>query len=392
MARIITVTSGKGGVGKTSISLNLSLELAALGSRVCLFDADLGLANINILTGIHPEKDLGDLIEGHVTLEEIIIRNYQGIDIIPGSSGVEKIADLTREQSQAMIQAFLGLEDYDYFVFDTSAGISPAVIAFCLASHEILLVITPEPTSLTDGYALLKVLSTHRFDRRVHVAINQVRKASAAQKAYATFHNTVTRFLPITLTPLGIVAADRHVAAAVTAQTPFVLMFPDAKASQCIRSMARRLSDNPGPSPSMPLELFWDRCLAFLNKKKKQTMPGTVGLETTPPPANEPAPGILARLDAMETRLMDLLQDVQALRAGLKPQNPQNSPNAETSAPLEAPPGSQVSHSPVQAPAPPAASGKPQPHPGLNPEPVRMKSGEFVLDFESWLAAGTSSR
>ena len=113
MARIITVTSGKGGVGKTSISLNLSLSLASEGAKVCLFDADLGLANVNILTGIYPEKDLESVISGQLSLNQIIIKNYQGIDIIPGSSGVEKIADLTRTQTDTLISAFLDLEEYD---------------------------------------------------------------------------------------------------------------------------------------------------------------------------------------------------------------------------------------------------------------------------------------
>ena len=131
MARIITITSGKGGVGKTCLSLNLSLSLASQGFKVCLLDADLGMANVNILTGIYPDKDLGNVISGQFTLDEIIIKNYQGIDIIPGSSGIEQMTELSPTRTGTLISAFLELEDYDYFIFDTSAGISPQVVSFC---------------------------------------------------------------------------------------------------------------------------------------------------------------------------------------------------------------------------------------------------------------------
>ena len=145
MARIITVTSGKGGVGKTSLSLNLSLSLASKGCKVCLFDADLGLANVNILTGIYPKKDLESVINGQFKLNEIIIKDFQGIDIIPGSSGVKKIADLTKTQTRTLIRAFLDLEDYDYFIFDTSAGISSQVLSFCMASMKSFLLPPANP-------------------------------------------------------------------------------------------------------------------------------------------------------------------------------------------------------------------------------------------------------
>ena len=269
MARIITITSGKGGVGKTSVSLNLSLSLASEGFKVCLFDADLGLANVNILTGIYPRKDLASVISGQFDLNEIIIKDYQGIDIIPGSSGVEKIADLTRTQTGTLIAAFLDLEEYDYFIFDTSAGISSQVLSFCMASHEIILVATCEPTSLTDAYSMLKVLSKYRYASPVKVIINQVKSGKAAQKAYAQLRKTVNRFLPIKLEPLGIMALDRNVRAAVISQTPFFMLFPDTVATKCIRSITQKLMSRVAMGSDMPLELFWDKCLSFLEKHHK---------------------------------------------------------------------------------------------------------------------------
>ncbi len=268
MTRMITVTSGKGGVGKTSISLNLSLALATMGFRVCLLDADLGLANINILTGIHPPDDLGQVIQGSLNLSDILIRNYQGIDIIPGSSGVEQLADLSPVESQRLIQAFQG---YDYFIIDTSAGVSSQVLAFCLASHEILMVVTCEPTSLTDAYALLKILSRSNTDLSAKIIINQVKSVPAAQKAFAQLKDTVKAFLPIRITPLGIVVADRHVGMAVISQTPLTLLFPDAAASRCIVELGRRITSNLPLMPHTELERFWGKCISFLATRSHHT-------------------------------------------------------------------------------------------------------------------------
>jgi len=265
MAKIITIASGKGGVGKTSISLNLSLALAASGHRVCLFDADLGLANVNILTGLFPEHGLEDVICGEYSLGEIMIKDFQGIDIIPGSSGVEKIADMTSKEAQRLIRSFLELSSYDYFILDTSAGISSQVLSFCRASHEMILVATPEPTSLTDAYSLLKVLSKHPGLPRIKVVINHVKTASAAKKAYARLKETVHKFLPLEISPLGIVAQDHNVPISVVSQIPFFMLFPDTDASRCIRSIALKLVKDPLGKSDMPMELFWDRCLGFLS-------------------------------------------------------------------------------------------------------------------------------
>ncbi len=269
MARIITVTSGKGGVGKTSISLNLSLSLASQGFKVCLFDADLGLANVNILTGIYPKRDLESVIYGQFSLNEIIIKDFQGIDIIPGSSGVKKIADLTRTQTGTLISAFLDLEEYDYFIFDTSAGISSQVLSFCMASHEILLVATCEPTSLTDAYSMLKVLSKRGYNYPVKVVINQVKSGKEAQRAYSQLKETVNKFLNLKVQPLGIMAQDKNVRAAVISQTPFFMLFPDTIASKCIKAISKKIIKNSGQYSDMPLELFWDKCLTFLEKYNK---------------------------------------------------------------------------------------------------------------------------
>jgi flagellar biosynthesis protein FlhG len=321
MARIITITSGKGGVGKTSISLNLSLSLASEGFRVCLFDADLGLANVNILTGITPKKDLTSVISGQARLDEIIIKNYQGIDIIPGSSGVEKIADLTRTQTGILIKAFLELDAYDYFLFDTSAGISAQVISFCMASHEIILVATCEPTSLTDAYSLLKVLSRHKYQCPVKIVINQVTAASAARKAYAQLKTTVQKFLSIKVEALGVVGSDKNVRAAVISQTPFFMLFPDTLASRCIQTLSRRLMKNSAQAGDMPLEFFWDTCLAFIEKHHKPEKKSAAGTDLV---KSVKGPEIQETLFRIESTLSNLIKAVdeikQLLEQGKPPQ------------------------------------------------------------------------
>ena len=148
MTKTIVITSGKGGVGKTNISVNTALELAKRDYRTCLFDADFGLANVDIILGLHPEKTLNDVIYGDKNLEDIILHSEAGIDIIPGSSGIEKIANLTSDKISELVSAFSQLSEYDYFLIDTSSGISKSVISFCLAGTETFVVITSEATSL----------------------------------------------------------------------------------------------------------------------------------------------------------------------------------------------------------------------------------------------------
>ncbi|OEU46095.1 MAG: hypothetical protein BBJ60_12080 [Desulfobacterales bacterium S7086C20] len=241
MARIVTVTSGKGGVGKTNISVSLALHLASLGHRTCLFDADLGLANVNIILGLYPEHTLEDVILNGKTLSDIVIRKYNGMDIIPGSSGIEKIAHLEFDRLKPLFEQFSGFDSYDFFIFDTSAGVSGNVISFCKASSEVVLIVTPEPTSLTDGYGLLKILSLNGFKGPAMVVVNESKDAKTANIAFTKLKNTVHKHLPIKIVPLGLVLHDDYVAEAVKEQKPFISRYPHSDASKCIRTIAKRL-------------------------------------------------------------------------------------------------------------------------------------------------------
>jgi len=265
MTRIITITSGKGGVGKTNISVNLALYLAARGYRTCLFDADLGLANINILLGLNPEYDLEDVILNQKSIENILIRNYHGIDIIPGSSGIPKMADLEPDQLAHLIESLSRLQNYDFFLFDTSAGISRNVISFCMAANEVFLVITPEPTSLTDGYSLLKVLSLNGYNKPVMVMVNQCKSIRVAGRIFTKLKETVEKYLPIQVLPFGTVVQDRHVVEAVTKQKAFISLYPHADASKCIKNISRHLiRKKPVNNNPDSLGTFWARFAKIL--------------------------------------------------------------------------------------------------------------------------------
>jgi len=293
MTRIITVTSGKGGVGKTNVSVNLAITLANNGHKTCLFDADLGLANVNILLGLYPEYNLEDVLEGKKRLSDIIIRDKSGIDIIPGSSGVGKMADLSEKDRKRLAHAFTELEAYDFFIFDTSAGISKNVISFCMSSSEVILVITPEPTALTDAYALMKVLTLNGLTKPPKVVVNQSKNAKTAQLAYAKLKDTTLKFLGIQIKPLGTVVADPRVLQAVASQKPFVSLYPNTQASRCIKSIAAHLLEaTDAQATAFTLDTFWNKWFDILTApikmpQKKQDATSQKPAKATPEPVRK---------------------------------------------------------------------------------------------------------
>lgn len=288
MTKILTVTSGKGGVGKTNISVNLAVLLAKQGYRTCLFDADLGLANINILLGVYPEYNLEDVIDGTKELKDIIIHDKSGIDIIPGSSGVAKMESLSSQQLSSLAQAFIQMDEYDYLIFDTSAGISKNVIAFCMNASEILLVITPEATSLTDAYALMKVLSLNGFNKTARVVVNQSKNPKTAQIAYTKLKDTVQKFLGIQLAPLGTLVSDAHVVDAVAIQKPFITLYPNTLAAKGLKTVTEKLLQHPVEGDEVfSLDSFWGKCIDILTSPLKlpaKKATASVHKETASPP------------------------------------------------------------------------------------------------------------
>lgn len=237
--RVISVTSGKGGVGKTNFTVNFALALVELGYRVIILDGDFGLANVDIAFGITPRYSMEHLIAGEKTIEEILLTGPKGIGILPGGSGVQEMANLELSQLQNVLSNLSRLEQYaDILIIDTGAGLSNTVLNFLRASDEVILITTPEPTSLTDAYGLVKVLDINRKDISIGVVVNRVHSESEARDTYQRLETAVERFLSGSLNLLGWVYDDPLVGRAVMSQEPVGIFNPQSSAYRCIQWIA----------------------------------------------------------------------------------------------------------------------------------------------------------
>lgn len=240
--RVIAVTSGKGGVGKTNLAVNLAVALQASGKQVLLIDADIGMANVNVLMGRVTNRSLVDLLSENVELDDIVEDGLQGVKYISGVAGVEAALSVNRA-AQRMIHRKLGRcsELADIIIIDTGAGLSRYVIEFVLAAHEVLLVTTPEPTALADAYAVVKAYGKYTEKRSIKMIVNRIRDESECREVTDRLNQTTQKFLKIPVDCLGYIYEDRAVRDAVNNQEPFVLMKPNAPASLCVKEIAKSL-------------------------------------------------------------------------------------------------------------------------------------------------------
>ena len=240
--RVITVTSGKGGVGKTNLAVNLAVSLQAVGKRVLLIDADIGMANVNVLMGRVTSKSLIDLIEDETELEDIVEEGIQGVKYISGVAGVEEALNVNRN-AQRMIHRKLGScsKIADIIIIDTGAGLNRYVIEFVLAAHEVLLVTTPEPTALADAYAVVKAYSKYTEKRNIKLIVNRIRDESECREVTERLNQTTKKFLNLSVECLGYVYEDKAVRDAVNNQEPFVIMKPNSPAALCVKELAKSL-------------------------------------------------------------------------------------------------------------------------------------------------------
>ena len=259
-ARVITVTSGKGGVGKSSISLNLAICLSRMGQRVVLLDADFGLANIEVMLGVRPKANLADLMFRGKDLKDIIMDGPEGIKFISGGSGIQELARMNREQCMYLTKKLVELDELaDVIVIDTGAGISDSVLEFVASSNEVLLVATPEPTSITDAYALLKALNRKsefsKSSTTIKMVANRVRNEDEGKNVlYENMKNVVDRFLNISLEFLGSIPQDDQVSKAVMKQMPVTICAPNSGASKAIEVMAKELLNDGEEIEAVPEE------------------------------------------------------------------------------------------------------------------------------------------
>jgi flagellar biosynthesis protein FlhG len=242
VARVISVTSGKGGVGKTTTVVNLALCLARSGKNVLILDADVGLANVDVMLGLSPKYTLHDLFEGRKTLAEIMLTGPEGVGIIPAASGVEEICNLDTTRRLVLMQAIEEIADqFDYLLIDTPAGIGPDVLYFNSASSEIVVVVNEEPTSLTDAYALIKVLSQNYDEKSFSVLVNEARDGRAAETTFNRLNRAIERFLHVELRNLGFIPSDTSAVDAVRSQKAVVELYPSSPAALGFAALARKL-------------------------------------------------------------------------------------------------------------------------------------------------------
>lgn len=240
--RTIAVTSGKGGVGKTNISTNLAIMLALMKKKVLILDADMGLANIDILLGIHPKYNLQHVISGEKSLEDILVDGPAGIKIIPAASGFQSLTELTVSQRSILIKEFSKFQySVDYLIIDTGAGISKNVTEFIKAAGEAIVVTTGEPTAITDAYALIKVMSKDSKDLKMHLFINMVDDLNEAKEVEAKLKSVVEKFIGISINAIGFMTKDSSVVASIRKQAPFVLDNTRCHATACIKNLAKSL-------------------------------------------------------------------------------------------------------------------------------------------------------
>lgn len=269
--RVIAITSGKGGVGKTNAVGNLAIACQRMGKKVLIFDADLGLANIDIIFGLHPKYTIGEVIKGEKELSQIIVTGPEGVAVMPASSGVQELAHLTEGQKINLLNEFDTLnKSFDILLIDTGAGISSNVIYFNLAAQERIVVVTPEPTSITDAYALMKVMFHQHGTKSFLLLVNMVKDEREAKSVYQHLTRVVARFMGgLSMDYAGFIPWDGHLQESVARREPVVCCYPESSSSMRFRELARYLVEQTGRRPiDGNIKFFW-----------KKLMGGTVSRE-----------------------------------------------------------------------------------------------------------------
>lgn len=273
VARVITVTSGKGGVGKSNMSVNLALQLRKLGKSVIIFDADFGLANVEVLFGAIPKYNLGDVIYKDKNIKEVITKGPMDIGFISGGTGIEGLGNLDREQIQKLVKNLSELDSLaDVIIVDTGAGISDSVLEFVMSGTEVILVTTPEPTSITDSYSLLKALNRSpgfsSSDVQIKVVVNKVASQTEGKNLFTKLDVVVNRFLNLSIDYLGAVPLDDNLFKAVMQQSPVSIKFPSSKAAKAFEEIAGTLFRAEGPTTVVAKKGIAHLFSNFINRRK----------------------------------------------------------------------------------------------------------------------------
>lgn len=249
--KVIAITSGKGGVGKTNVTSNLAIALAQQGNRVCIFDADTSLANINVVMGLTVQHTIEHLLSGERSVDEILLTGPEGVMIVPAASGIAECANLDPDQRRRLIGALQTLESrFDYILIDTAAGIGDTVLSFVQSAQYAIVVISTEPTSLTDAFALLRVLKRRSYEHPVYVLVNMALNYANSMEVFKRFEAAVKKYLHMKILYLGYITEDKAIRTSISAQRPVLLQHPEALASRCFTTLATVLSKQFGNTPA----------------------------------------------------------------------------------------------------------------------------------------------
>jgi len=267
--RVFSITSGKGGVGKTAVVANIAVVLAQKGKRVLILDADLGLANIDVVFGLAPAYNLNHFFSGDQELTDILVEGPLGIRILPAGSGVQRFTRLDSGQKLRLLEALDAMHnDFDYVLIDTEAGISENVTYFNTAAQEILVVTTPEPTAITDAYALMKLLSNQYHEKHFNLIVNFINSEEEALDVYRKLTMVANRYLDISIDYLGSIPRDKQMVEAIRRQQVMVQLYPDSKTSNAFEALALHLLQEPHTLEAKgSIQFFWKRLLDFGNKR-----------------------------------------------------------------------------------------------------------------------------
>ncbi|MDX1518743.1 MAG: MinD/ParA family protein [Gammaproteobacteria bacterium] len=273
--KVIAVTSGKGGVGKTNVSINLAIALSQIGHKVTLLDADLGLANIDVLLNLRPLRNLAHVIRGECGLEDIIIPGPLGINIVPAASGVKMMSSLSVPQQAALIHAFGSLDqNSDALIIDTSAGLNTGVVNFCTAAHEILVVVCNEPASVADAYAMIKVLRTDYGIHRFRVLVNMAQSHAEGRELFTRLSDVTQHYLDVILHYCGVIPRDPLLLKAVRSQRALLAAYPSSPAGMAFKDLANTADKWVIPdSANGRLEFFVEKLARYQPGQAGNAMP-----------------------------------------------------------------------------------------------------------------------
>jgi len=263
--KVIAVSGGKGGVGKTNVCANLAVAMAAMGRKVMVLDADLGLANLDVLLGLQPRATLADVLRGECLIEDVVLNGPLGVKVVPGASGLIEMSQLNDQALAGIVHAFSDYHDeLDVLLIDTAPGITPDVLRFAEAANDVMIVVRDEPTSITDAYAVIKVLSCERDVSRFRVVTNMTRGSGDGVALFNKLSRVTDRFLNVSLHHTGSIPFDERVGRAVQMQTPFMTAYPASMAALSIRKLAERADSWDAPDKARgTIEFFLERLVGL---------------------------------------------------------------------------------------------------------------------------------